>query len=51
MNLVTLLEIIVTLIFIYLASSLIVCELQEQLAALLEFRARNLKQALEILLG
>lgn len=51
MNLGTLLEIIVALIFIYLASSLIISELQEQLAALLEFRARNLKQALEILLG
>jgi hypothetical protein len=35
MNLGTLLEIIVALIFIYLASSLIISELQEQLAALL----------------
>ncbi|EPF21267.1 hypothetical protein FXO09_23490 [Microcystis aeruginosa KLA2] len=51
MNLGTLLEIIVALIFIYLASSLIISELQEQLAALLEFRARNLKKALEIFLG
>lgn len=51
MNLGTLLEIIVPLIFIYLASSLIISELQEQLAALLEFRARNLKKALEIFLG
>jgi hypothetical protein len=51
MNLGTLLEIIVALIFIYLASSLIISELQEQLAALLEFRAKNLKQALEIFLG
>jgi len=32
MNLGTLLEIIVALIFIYLASSLIISELQEQLA-------------------
>lgn len=51
MNLGTLLEIIVALIFIYLTSSLIISELQEQLAALLEFRARNLKKALEIFLG
>ena len=51
MNLGTLLEIIVALIFIYLTSSLIISELQEQLAALLEFRAKNLKQALEIFLG
>ncbi len=51
MNLGTLLEIIVALIFIYLASSLIISELQEQLTALLEFRARNLKKALEIFLG
>ena len=51
MNLGTLLEIIIALIFIYLASSLIISELQEQLAALLEFRPRNLKKALEIFLG
>jgi hypothetical protein len=51
MNLGTLLEIIVALIFIYLTSSLIISELQEQLAALLQFRAKNLKQALEIFLG
>lgn len=51
MNLGTLLEIIVALIFIYLTSSLVISELQEQLAAFLEFRAKNLKQALEIFLG
>ena len=51
MSLATLLQIIISLVFIYLILSLVVSELQEQLTALLEFRARNLKKAIEIFLG
>lgn len=51
MSLATLLQIIISLIFIYLILSLVVSELQEQLTALLEFRAKNLKKAIEIFLG
>jgi hypothetical protein len=51
MSLATLLQIIISLIFIYLILSLVVSELQEQLTAFLEFRARNLKKAIEIFLG
>lgn len=51
MTLGTLLQIIIALIFIYLISSLVVSELQEQVASLLEFRAKNLRQAIEIFIG
>jgi hypothetical protein len=51
MDLTTLLQIIISLVFIYLILSLVVSELQEQLTALSEFRARNLKKAIEIFLG
>jgi hypothetical protein len=51
MDLGTFVQIIIALIFIYLISSLVISELQEQFASLLQFRARNLKQALEIFLG
>lgn len=51
MTLGTLVQIIIALIFIYLISSLVVSELQEQFAALLEFRAKNLKQAIDIFIG
>lgn len=45
------LQIIIALIFIYLIVSLVVSELQEQLAALIQWRARNLKTAIEIFTG
>jgi hypothetical protein len=51
MNLSIFLQIIISLVFIYLILSLVVSELQEQLTAFLEFRARNLKKAIEIFLG
>lgn len=51
MSLATLLQIIISLVFIYLILSLVVSELQEQLTAFLELRARNLKKAIEIFLG
>ena len=51
MTLGTLVQIIIALIFIYLISSLVVSELQEQFAALLEFRAKNLRQAIDIFIG
>jgi len=51
MSLATLLQIIISLVFIYLILSLVVSELQEQLAAVLQFRAKNLKKAIESFLG
>ena len=45
------LQIIIALIFIYLIVSLVVSELQEQLAALFQWRARNLRQAINIFVG
>lgn len=51
MSLATLLQIIISLVFIYLILSLVVSELQEQLTAFLELRAKNLKKAIEIFLG
>lgn len=51
MSLSTLLQIIISLVFIYLILSLVVSELQEQLTAFLELRAKNLKKAIEIFLG
>lgn len=51
MSLATLLQIIISLVFIYLILSLVISELQEQLTAFLELRTRNLKKAIEIFLG
>lgn len=51
MDVFSLLQIIIALIFIYLIVSLVVSELQEQLAALFQWRARNLKKAIEIFAG
>ena len=51
MSLATLLQIIISLVFIYQIMSLVVSELQEQLTAFLELRARNLKKGIEIFLG
>lgn len=47
----SILQIIIALIFIYLISSLIVSELQEQFASLMEFRATNLRKAIDIFVG
>lgn len=51
MTIESLLQIIIALIFIYLISSLVVSELQEQFAAWHQFRAKNLKDAIRIFLG
>ncbi len=51
MNLPAILDIAIALIFIYLILSLLSSEIQEIIAALLEWRAKNLKEAIETLLG
>jgi hypothetical protein len=50
MSLGTVLQTIVGTIFIYLILALLVSEIQEQFAALMQFRARNLKKSIQILL-
>lgn len=45
------LDIAIGLIFTYLILSLLASEIQEQIAALLEFRALHLKRAIKVLLG
>ncbi len=51
MTLGSLLQIIIALIFIYLISSLVVSELQEQFATWRQYRAKNLRDAINIFLG
>ena len=51
MSLPVVLDIAIALIFIYLILSLLASEIQEIIAAFLQWRAKNLKEAIEILLG
>lgn len=51
MNLPAILDIALALVFIYLILSLLASEIQEIIAALLQWRAKNLKEAIETLLG
>ncbi|WP_009631351.1 hypothetical protein [Synechocystis sp. PCC 7509] len=51
MDLPAILDIAIALIFIYLILSLLASEIQEIIAAFLQWRAKNLKEAIEILLG
>ena len=51
MDVFSILQTIIALIFIYLIVSLIVTEVQEQLAALKQWRSNNLKQAITIFTG
>ena len=51
MDLFDILQLIIAVIFIYLLISLVVSELQEQLAAIAQWRARSLKRAIEIMVG
>jgi len=51
MDIFSILQMIIALIFIYLIISLVVAELQEQLAAFFQWRARNLIQAINIFVG
>ncbi len=45
------LQVIMAIIFIYLTLSLLVTEIQEAFACFLQFRAKNLKDSITILLG
>ena len=51
MSLFALIQVAIAVIFIYLILSLVASEIQEQIAAILEFRAKTLKRSLQILLG
>lgn len=51
MSLIDLLQVIVAVILIYLVLSLLASEIQEMLASWLEFRAKNLRESIQILLG
>ena len=51
MSLGTLLQTIITAIFIYLILSLLASEIQEYIASILEFRAKRLKESIKQLLG
>jgi len=50
MGLPTILDVVISLVFIYLALSLIASEIQELISTLLQWRAEHLKKAIEILL-
>ncbi|MDJ0661987.1 MAG: hypothetical protein QNJ42_21250 [Crocosphaera sp.] len=51
MSLFGVLQVIIAIIFIYLTLSLLVSEIQEAWASFREFRAKNLKESIAILLG
>ena len=51
MDIFTLLQIIIALTFIYFIVSLVVSEVQEQIVAWHQLRAKNLKKAIEIFIG
>jgi hypothetical protein len=51
MNINTFLQSIITLIFIYLLLSLVASEVQENISAVFELRARRLKQSIQKMLG
>lgn len=51
MNLPAILDVIIGLVFIYLILSLLASEIQELIATLLQWRAKHLKESIEILLA
>ncbi|MDJ0582941.1 hypothetical protein [Crocosphaera sp.] len=51
MSLFSVLQVIIAIILIYLTLSLLVTEIQEAFASFLQFRAKNLKDSITILLG